>query len=119
MKKSKILILGLIAGIFALVPLAGCAPIEGSGEETSIWPMLIFLAVIFAMFYFLMIRPQRKRQKEQQQMVQELKRGDRIITIGGIYGQIESVSEDSVVIKVDSGATIRMSKGSVGVRQER
>jgi len=71
------------------------------------------------MFYFLMIRPQRKRQKEQQQMIEELKRGDRVVTAGGIYGVIETVSEDSVVIKVESGATMRVALGSVALKREK
>jgi preprotein translocase subunit YajC len=81
--------------------------------------MIVFLVLIFAMFYFLMIRPQRKRQKEHQQLMEELRRGDRVVTVGGIYGVIESVSEDSVVIKLESGATMRVAKGSVALKQER
>ena len=48
--------------------------------------MLLFMAVLFVMFYLFIIRPQRKRQKEQQGMLNELKRGDKVVTIGGIYG---------------------------------
>ncbi|GAI84809.1 unnamed protein product [marine sediment metagenome] len=70
------------------------------------------------MMYFLMIRPQRKRQKEHQQLIEELKRGDRVITAGGVYGVIETVSEDSVVIKVESGATMRVAKNSVALKRE-
>ena len=81
--------------------------------------MIIFLVLIFAVFYFLMIRPQRRRQKEHQQLVEELKRGDKVITAGGIFGVIESVSEDSIVIKVESGATMRVAKGSVALKREK
>jgi len=84
-----------------------------AGEEGSIVPMVIFVVLLFAMFYFLMIRPQRKRQKEQQQLMSDLKKGDRVVTAGGIYGQIESVSEDSFVLKVESGTTIRVARNSV------
>ena len=117
MEKKRLLNLGLIAGflITVLVFVGGCVPTEG-GEEgggiSSIY-MIVFLVLIFAVFYFVMIRPQRKRQKEHQQMTQELKRGDKVITIGGIYGQIESISEDSIVIKVESGTTLRMARNSV------
>ncbi|MBA7695468.1 hypothetical protein ES703_104096 [subsurface metagenome] len=61
---------------------------------------------------------QRKRQKEHQQLIEELKRGDRVITAGGVYGVIETVSEDSVVIKVESGATMRVAKNSVALKRE-
>ena len=69
--------------------------------------------------YLVLIRPQRKRQKEHQQLIEELKRGDRVITAGGIYGQIESVSDDSVVLKVESGATMRVARSSVTVKREK
>jgi len=69
--------------------------------------------VIFVMFYFFMIRPQRRRQKEHEDLLGQLRGGDRVITAGGIYGQIESVGEDSVVLKVESGATMRVAKGSI------
>ena len=83
----------------------------------AIAPMIIFLVLIFAMMYFLMIRPQRRRQKEHQEMEKELRRGDRVITAGGVYGQIESLREDSVVLKTESGATIRVARGSVAGKQ--
>jgi preprotein translocase subunit YajC len=84
----------------------------------SIWPMLVFLVVIFAMFYFVMIRPQRKRQKEHEAMMQGLQKGDRVITAGGIFGTIESVGEDSLVIKVEGGTTLRVSRNSVALRRD-
>jgi len=124
MNRNKILSLALIIGLLitALVFIGGCLPTttegEGGGTSSTIY-MIVFLVLIFAMFYFLMIRPQRKRQKEHQQMVEELNRGDRVVTAGGIYGVIESVSEDSVVIKVESGATMRVAKGSVALKRER
>jgi preprotein translocase subunit YajC len=81
--------------------------------NTNIIFIIIFLVVIFVMFYFFMIRPQRRRQKEHEDLVTQLRGGDRVITAGGIYGQVESVSEDSVVLKVESGATMRVAKGSI------
>ncbi|OGO23656.1 MAG: preprotein translocase subunit YajC [Chloroflexi bacterium RBG_16_50_9] len=80
--------------------------------------MIGFLVVIFALFYFVMIRPQRKRQKEHQTMMQELQKGDKVITAGGIYGTIDSLSEDSIVIKVESGGTLRVARGSIAMRRE-
>jgi preprotein translocase subunit YajC len=81
--------------------------------DTSIIYIIVFLVVIGLLFYFFMIRPQRKRQREHDELVSQLKGGDRVITAGGIYGQVESVSQDSVILKVESGATIRVSKGSI------
>jgi preprotein translocase subunit YajC len=113
---------GLITGLLiaVLVFVGGCLPAaEGEEGGGSIWPMIIFLVVIFALFYFVMIRPQRRRQKEHDELTQGLQKGDRVITAGGIYGTIDSISEDSVVIKIESGGTIRVARGSVAVRREK
>ncbi len=108
------LILSALIAIIAI--LGGClpqqAPPEG-GQTGFDWSIIIFLVLIFAVFYFLMIRPQRRRQKQHETMVQELQKGDKIITAGGIYGEIESIDESTIVMKVESGATVRVAKGSV------
>ena len=118
MRKDKMLRLGLIGGLLvSLLFVGGCAVPEGT-EGGFDWTIIVFLVLIFGVFYFLLIRPQRKRQKEHQQMMQELKRGDKVVTAGGLYGVVESISEDSVVIKVESGATVRVASGSVALRQE-
>jgi len=122
--RLKMLNLALIGGLLAtlLVFAGGCypaqTPAEGGGGFGG-WQMIIFLVLIFAVFYFLMIRPQRKRQKEQQQLMAGLQKGDKVITTGGVYGVIESLSEDSVVIKVESGATIRVARGSIAGKREK
>jgi preprotein translocase subunit YajC len=111
---KKILSLGLILVLLTATLLftGGCA--EGEGMESlGLWPMLGLVAVMFTIMYFIMIRPQQKRQKEHEQLMDELKKGDRVVTIGGIYGRIESISEDSVILKVESGATIRVARSSV------
>jgi len=77
-----------------------------------------FMILMFAMFYFLIIRPQQKRQKTQAQMLSELKRGDRIVTIGGIFGVIEALDEKSIVIKTESGALLRLVRGGVAMKQQ-
>ena len=119
MNKNKMVNSGLIAGLLiTLVLIGGCAP-AGEGEAGGgTTYMIIFLILIFAVFYFLAIRPQRKRQKQHQELVEALRRGDKVITAGGIYGQIESLSEDSIVLKIESGATIRIAQGSVIGRRE-
>ncbi len=125
MNRNKMLALALIVGLLiALISIGGCYPTTAPAEgEEATWfeqyGMIIFLVLIFAVFYFLMIRPQRKRQKEHQQLVEELKRGDRVITAGGIFGVIETVAEDSVVIKVESGTTLRVAKNMVALKREK
>ena len=107
--------------IAILAAISGCIPAteEGeSGQGISTWYMIGFLVLIFGFFYFVMIRPQRKRQKDHEMMMQELQKGDKVMTAGGLYGTIESISEDSVVMKVESGASIRVARGSVVTRRE-
>jgi len=104
---------GAIAGlVISLLFIGGCAPAEGE-EGSGLFSMIIFLVLIFGIFYFLIIRPQRRRQKEHQYMVEELSLGDKVITVGGIYGKIESLSQDSVVLRVESGTTIRVARNSI------
>ncbi len=85
-------------------------------ENTFVF--FIFLILLFAMFYFLIIRPQRKRQKRHKDLMDALQPGDRIITIGGIHGKIESMTEENIILKVESGATMRMSRNAVAYKQE-
>ena len=114
--------LGIVAALLVtlLVFISGCVPEGTSGQEASNpLYMIVFLVFIFGVFYLLMIRPQRKRQKEHETLVQELKKGDQVVTAGGIYGQIESLSQDSIVLKIESGATIRIARGSVSGRRQK
>lgn len=111
------LVMALLVALISVI--GGCglqAPPEG-GQTGFDWTLIIFLVLIFVVFYFLMIRPQRRRQKEQQTMTQSLQKGDRVVTAGGIYGEIESVDETTIVMKVESGATLRVAKNSVLGRQ--
>ena len=120
MKGKVMLKSGLIMGylLSLLTVLSGCIPQEEGGEGGFNWTIIIFLALMFAVFYFFMIRPQRRKQKEHQEMIQEMKRGDKAITAGGIYGVVDVINEDNVVLKVESGAMIRVDKSFVTIRKE-
>ena len=78
----------------------------------SMITLVVMLVAFAAIFYFLLIRPQRRRQKEHRGLVGSLKRGDRVVTAGGIFGTIEDMSEDSITITVEEGK-LRLSKGSI------
>ncbi|MFW6118383.1 MAG: preprotein translocase subunit YajC [Chloroflexota bacterium] len=87
-------------------------------DGLGIWGMVIFLVVIFAVMYFLMIRPRQKQQREQEEMMMELRAGDRVIIAGGIYGQIERLGEDTVILKIESGATMKVARSSILGKEE-
>lgn len=70
--------------------------------------------VIFAAMYFLIIAPQRKKQKAHQQMITELKSGTEVVTSGGIYGTITNVKDDRFVLKIAENTKIEVSKASIG-----
>jgi preprotein translocase subunit YajC len=82
------------------------------------WWMIIFLVAIFAIMYFLMIRPRQKQQKQQEEMLKELRVGEKVIIAGGIYGQIERLGEDTVILKIESGATMKVARSSILGKQE-
>ena len=83
------------------------APAAQAGSQ---WAMWIMLALIFVVMWFFMIRPQRKQQKELQNFRDSLKKGDKVVTIGGIYGTVCEIKEGSVLIEVDNNVKIRVSK---------
>lgn len=74
---------------------------------------IIMLILMFAIFYFLLIRPQQKRQKEIREMHANLQKGDRIITIGGLHGTIEALDEETVVLSVGNGQKLTYDRNSV------
>lgn len=78
----------------------------------SMITLVVMLVAFAAIFYFLLIRPQRRRQKEHRDLVGTLKRGDRVVTAGGIFGTIEDISEDSITLAVEEGK-LRLAKSSI------
>jgi len=78
-------------------------------------PLLTFLPflLIIAIFYFLILRPQNKKQKETQKMLANLKKGDKIVTIGGIHGTIQNVKEQTVIVKVDEDTKLEFSRSAI------
>ena len=90
---------------FTLLQAAPAAQPQGGG-----WSMWIMLALIFVVMWFFMIRPQRKQQKELQNFRDSLKKGDKVVTIGGIYGTVDEIKDNTVLIIVDRDVKIRVSK---------
>ena len=82
---------------------------EGGNPLFSFLP----LAAVIAIFYFLVLRPQKKKQQEAQKMLSALKKGDRIVTIGGIHGVIQSVKDTTIIVKVDENVKLEFNRGAV------
>ncbi|MDR1956875.1 MAG: preprotein translocase subunit YajC [Treponema sp.] len=100
--------------LFAFFPLLGAPETAAAaGGAGSFISTLIPFALIIAIFYFLIIRPQNKKQKETQRMLNTLKKGDKVVTIGGIHGVIQSVKESSVIVKVDEDTKLEFSRSAI------
>jgi preprotein translocase subunit YajC len=89
---------------------ASATETEQAQQGGSPWTMWIMLALIFAVMYFFMIRPQKKQQKELQKFRDSLQKGDKVVTIGGIYGTVVEVKDATVLVEVDNGVKVRFSK---------
>ena len=110
--------------IIGLFPLMLGAPESAStgatgGGGTQLVTMLVTFGLIIVVFYFLVIRPQNKKQKDAKKMLESVKKGDRVVTIGGMHGFVDAVKDDSVVLKVDDNVKIKFSKSAVSTVLER
>ncbi|MBD3309242.1 preprotein translocase subunit YajC [candidate division KSB3 bacterium] len=76
------------------------------------------LIIIFVIFYFLLIRPQKKKQQAHRQMLDNLKRGDRVVTTGGIYGTIEGITDTTLQLKIANQVKIKVSRSSIAGLQQ-
>ncbi len=94
------------------VALAMARPPAGAAES-PFWVQLVPFVAIFVIFYFLLIRPQAKRQREQAQMLANLKKGDRVLTQGGIYGVIVGVKDDMVVLKIAENTKVEVARSAI------
>ncbi|GGF07066.1 MULTISPECIES: preprotein translocase subunit YajC [Halobacillus] len=74
---------------------------------------LLPIILMFVIFYFLLIRPQQKKQKQVQNMQSELQKGDRVITIGGLHGTIHAIDEGTLIVSVQDGSQLKFDRSSV------
>ena len=84
--------------------------LQAAAQQGGGWTTWVMIALIFVVMWFFMIRPQKKQQKELQNFRDSLAKGDKVVTIGGIFGTIVEVKEDTVLMEVDNGVKIRVSK---------
>ena len=83
------------------------------GAAGGQWTMWVMLLLIFVVMWFFMIRPQRKQQKELQKFRDGLQKGDKVVTVGGIFGTVVEIKEKSVLIEVDKDVKLRVDKNSL------
>lgn len=84
-----------------------------TGSSPNPYSSLIFFALIIVIFYFFMIRPQMKKQKELRNYRDALKKGDKVVTSGGIYGKIVELKDTTVLLEVDQDVKIKLDKGAI------
>jgi preprotein translocase subunit YajC len=94
--------------------LAFAASSPPGGGSAAVLTQLLFFAAIFAIFWFLLIRPQQKQKREREQMLGALKRGDRVVTTGGLHGTIAGLDEQKVVLRVADQVRLEFDRAAIG-----
>ena len=90
------------------------AQAAGAGGEGSFIASLVPLVLVFVIFYFLLIRPQQKRVKEHKAMVENLRRGDQVITAGGVYAKVTRVREgEEIEVEIADGVKVRVARSTI------
>ncbi len=84
-------------------------PAEGQNPIMSFLPLLLIIVV----FYFFMIRPQMKRQKDLKKYREALQKGDKVVTTGGIYGKINAIKDNHIIVEIDENVKIKIDKSAI------
>jgi preprotein translocase subunit YajC len=95
-----------------MTPINSILLMAGGGKENPV-QMLVMMGLIIAVFYFFMIRPQMKRQKDLKKFRDELAKGDKVITIGGIHGKVVEIGETTITISVDNNVKLEIEKNGI------
>ena len=85
----------------------------GQSGQTGGFGALVPLILMFAIFYFLLIRPQQKKQKQHRQMIDTLKKGNRVITSGGLYGRITGISDTVVTLEISEKVRVKVARANI------
>ena len=86
---------------------------EPAGQ--SLYGNLLLIGGIVVVFYFFMIRPQQKKQKDQKKFLEEVKKGENVITVGGIHGRIASIEGDTLILEIEKGGKLKLDKSSISL----
>lgn len=99
--------------------LIAMAPQEGQTQGGGLISTLIMFGAIFLIFYFMIIRPQQKRAKEREKMLESLEKGDKVITTGGIYGTISGIEDKTVLLQIADNVKIKLDKSAINVVEKK
>lgn len=94
--------------------LLAMAQPQGGNPEGSLISTLIMFALIIGIFYFMILRPQQKRQKERQKMLEAVKKGDKVVTAGGLHGTVAGLDEKTVLIQVAENVKLKFDRSAIG-----
>ena len=86
----------------------------GGGGASQLMPTLVMFAAMFAIFYFLMIRPQQRQKAERERMLRAIKRGDRVVTTSGMYGTVTNLSDTTVTLRVADQVKLEFERSAIG-----
>ena len=86
-----------------------------AGGGSALTGNLVLIGGIIIIFYFFMIRPQQKKQKDQKKFLSEIKKGDMVVTMGGIHGKVAAIEDDTVVLDIDKGTKVKIEKSSISL----
>lgn len=101
-----------------ILPILAAAPTTSAPQQPSFLVQLIPFALIFVVFYFLLIMPARKRQKKHAEMLDQLKAGDRVVTSGGIFATVVGVDEQKIQLRIADGVKIDVAKSAIAGFQD-
>lgn len=102
----------MLAPTLAYAGALGDGGFGGAGGYQALIPLLL----MFAVFYFILIRPQQKKQKSQREMLQNLKTGDQVITSGGLYGSIVAIDEQKITLRIAENVKVEVGRSFVASR---
>jgi len=84
-----------------------------TAQQGSVWTSLLPLLVMFVVFYFLLIRPQKKRSKKRNDMLSAIKKDDKVITIGGMHGTVVEINDDTVTLRVNENSKLTFDRSAI------
>ena len=94
--------------------LAYAAASPPGGGAQSMLPTIVMVAAMLAIFYFLLLRPQQKQKQERERMLSSIKKGDRVVTSGGLHGTVTGLNEHTVTLRVDNQVKLEFDRSAIG-----